>query len=148
MRRSNLLKYLVVGTVCLFACFLARAAFAVLQAYQLRMPAPNMCTPPPEGFSEQDLVGTWEGRSIGISDTLIIREDGTYKQIIHINYETEPDIDYETDWQPWRLEYVDGIPYLHLEGMRLCAINTNLSCEHPAAELVSRLLPRRVRLDG
>ena len=82
----------------------------------------NVCPPPPDGFSEADLVGAWTGGYVTPpkqTDTLIIREDGTYKQIIHMDV---PAFDYESDWQAWRLEYAEnGLPYLHLEGMRLCA---------------------------
>ena len=83
---------------------------------------PSRCIPPPEGFTEKDLVGTWVAVN-GWSkrnDTLIIREDGTYKQISYVESES---FDYESDWQRWWLEYGNnGLPYLHMEGMRLCAI--------------------------
>ena len=85
----------------------------------------NGCISPPEGFSQADLVGTWMAGSSGPGrpkDTLIFREDGTYKQILDIEYSEAPPFKYESDWQPWRLEYgEDDLPYLHLEGMRLCA---------------------------
>ncbi len=101
------------------------------------MPKENRCLSalPPAGFSEADLVGTWVATRLGDSDTLVIREDGTYKQIIHVeytDYTDEPDVDYESDWQPWWLEYHEsGIPYLHLKGMRFCAINPSFSCDQP-----------------
>lgn len=101
------------------------------------MPKENSCLSalPPDGFSEADLVGTWVARRLGDSDTLIIRDDGTYKQIIHVeytDYTDKLDVDYESDWQPWWLEYHEsGIPYLHLKGMRFCAINPSFSCDQP-----------------
>ena len=81
---------------------------------------------PPEGFAEADLVGTWASiQKIDFGgDTLVIREDGLYKQTIDIKM---PDFHYESDWQPWRVEYSEnGVVYLHLTGMRLYAFNPNL----------------------
>lgn len=91
------------------------------------------CPPPPEGFSEMDLVGTWEAISYVVpedsdtikSDTIIIRADGKYKQIIHM---VAPVLNYESEWQRWWLEYSEiGVVYLHLEGMNLCAAEPGLS---------------------
>ena len=80
------------------------------------------CTRPPKDFTEDDLIGTWSLRAIRRNDTLIIRNDGTYKQIVHIEHYEGPPMDYESDWQSWWVEYTgNGIPYLHLEGMRFCA---------------------------
>ena len=60
---------------------------------------------------------------------LIIRGDGQYKQIIRMEI---PAVEYESDWQPWWLEYSEsGTPYLHLEGMRLCVAEPELDCEQP-----------------
>jgi len=91
------------------------------------------CYPMPEGFSESDLEGTWLASSLvhpQVFDTLILRVDGTYKQIIHIEHLEEPATDYETDWQPWWLEYDGtGIGYLHMQGMRVCAISNSQDCD-------------------
>lgn len=85
------------------------------------------CIPPPETFTEKDLVGTWRYGLDDSNDTLFIREDGTYKQIIHKESQS---FDYESEWLPWWVEYTDiGIPYLHLEGMRLCVVWGELDCE-------------------
>jgi hypothetical protein len=79
---------------------------------------PSGCLPPPTGFSTTDLAGTWHAGSKYRNDTLIVRADGTYKQITYVE---ELAFDYKSDWQPWRLEYSDdGVAYLHLTGMRLC----------------------------
>ncbi len=77
------------------------------------------CPVPPQGFSKSDLVGTWDGFIETVRDsTIIIREDGLYKQSVSIK---RTGFKYESDWLPWRLEYSQqGIPYLHLEGMMLC----------------------------
>jgi hypothetical protein len=92
----------------------------------------------PKGFSESDLSGTWVASSIVPPqkfDTLILREDGTYKQIIHIEHLEGPATDYETDWQPWWLEYDgNGIGYLHMQGMRKCAIFGSQYCDWVSSE--------------
>lgn len=90
------------------------------------------CIPPPQGFSGADLAGTWVAGLSWRKDTLVIRENGTYKQSIHIGQYTEAlPFDYESDWQSWRLEYDQGgMPYLHLDGMRLCAYSGGyVDCE-------------------
>ncbi len=42
-------------------------------------------------------------------------------------------MDFESDWQYWDLEYSeDNLPYLHMEGMRLCAYVPDLiDCDQP-----------------
>lgn len=45
------------------------------------------CKPPPDSFTEADLVGTWWAGYVSSpkrDDFLIIREYGLYKQIIHL----------------------------------------------------------------
>jgi len=87
------------------------------------------CTLPPKEFTEADLVGTWVARNLNFTiDTLILRADSTYKQIIHLD---DPATDYESDWLPWSIEYDEnGFPYLHMDGMRLCAYAPDLiDCE-------------------
>jgi hypothetical protein len=87
------------------------------------------CPPPKEGFTEADVIGTWVATHLNFSrDTLIIREDGKYKQIIHLEI---PLTDYESDWLPWSIEHDEnGLPYLHMEEMRLCAYAPDLiSCD-------------------
>jgi hypothetical protein len=84
------------------------------------------CIPPVE-FSEADLIGTWVSELPGQKDTLILREDDRYKQILEIDH---PPFDYESEWLPWWVEYKEsGIPYLHLEGMRLCVYFSGIDCE-------------------
>ncbi len=87
------------------------------------------CTPPPEDFVEEDLIGTWRTGIPESNDTIIFREDGTYKQIIH-TITRDGVFDYESEWQLWRIEYTEiGIPYIYLEGMRMCVIWGEMSCE-------------------
>ena len=83
----------------------------------------------PTGF-EKDLIGTWEAGSPGNSDTLILRSDHQYQQLIRrYGNQYYSDVNYEGNWQSWWIEYkTNGIPYLHLAGMRLCAIEPLISC--------------------
>jgi hypothetical protein len=89
------------------------------------------CTPLPNKFSKEDLIGTWTAKSLvlGITDILYIQADGRYKQTIHISGPPK-DINYEGDWQRWWFEpRSNGTGYLHLEGLRECAANPEDSCE-------------------
>jgi hypothetical protein len=75
-------------------------------------------SPPPESLHESDLVGTWETYYWGDSvDTLILRDDGTFKQIFRDPAEDR--YRYETPWNEWWLEQLpDGAVRLHLAGAR------------------------------
>lgn len=88
------------------------------------------CIPNKEGASVLDFVGTWIARrSIypEVTDKLIIRANGTYKQIIHIEISEN---DYESEWLSWRISYNDrGIMYLYMEGYTLCGYYRTESCE-------------------
>ncbi len=53
--------------------------------------------PPKEGFSETDLVGTWSAMGSQGDNTIIIREDGQYKQIMKVQ---RTGFNYESDWRP------------------------------------------------
>jgi hypothetical protein len=82
---------------------------------------------PPDDLVATDLVGTWNAGSSVRNDTLILREDNTYKQIIHIE---STKVDYKSEWQEWRLERKNhGLVYLHLENMRVCGIYPEKSCD-------------------
>ncbi len=137
MTKKNPYHHALMAIVAAIACLsVAILCLPVrsLGLQRLLQPNGNTCTIPPDGFSEKDLVGTWVHPDIDASDTLVIRGDGKYRQTIHINYTTKPDVDYESDWQSWWLKYEDGIPYLHLAGMRLCAMNSDLSCDQPGSK--------------
>ena len=85
------------------------------------------CSPLPETFQESDLVGTWQARYFprAVTDTLTLREDGTYQQVYQddlANYY------YTSPWNRWYAEHrPSGGLYLHLEGMRYC-LGTNEVC--------------------
>ena len=86
------------------------------------------CPTPPDTFEESDIFGTWVAgfQSIGYTDTIIIREDGYYKQSIWI---AQPYYEFESDWLSWWLEYKDGVYYLHLEEMKMCVYWLGMDCE-------------------
>ncbi len=77
----------------------------------------NESIPPPPTFDETDLVGTWQA-TYGTKriDRITLKSDGTYQQVFqapNANYF------YESPWNKWYVEYSsNGIPKLHLEGMR------------------------------
>jgi hypothetical protein len=75
-------------------------------------------SPPPETLQESDLVGTWRSYYWGDSvDTLILRDDGTFKQIFYDPAEDR--YQYETPWNRWWVEQLPGgAVRLHLEGAR------------------------------
>jgi hypothetical protein len=90
---------------------------------------PSICTTPKDGYSISDIAGTWIAGYVShpqVRDTLIIRTDGMYKQIIHVEI---PSIDYESDWQPWHLEYLGSTTYLYMTGMTLCAYRGDTNCK-------------------
>lgn len=106
---------------CFFIAILALVLFSSCEPAKEK----SRCKPPPQGFTEADLVGTWWMGHKGspmVDDTLIIRKNGTYKQIIYLEYAYIPDVNYESDWLSWHIEQSDDdIPYLHMEDLRLCA---------------------------
>jgi len=84
------------------------------------------CPLPPKGFSESDLVGTWHAIDSLQDSAFIIREDGLYKQTMYVK---RTGFKYESDWQPWRVTYSNkGLPYLHLDGLLMCAYWYGMEC--------------------
>jgi len=88
------------------------------------------CPPLPETFRESDLIGVWQAQYFPrrVTDTLILREDGTYRQIYEdtmINYY------YSGPWNRWYIEYrPSGGIYLHMQGMRYC-VGFDETCRRP-----------------
>ena len=79
----------------------------------------KFCPIPPSDFKESDLLGSWVANyHLNDKDTLIIRNDGLYKQI----YENPSDgLRYESEWQEWWIEYRDsGYIRVHFRKMRRC----------------------------
>jgi hypothetical protein len=90
----------------------------------------HYCRPIPDGFTESDLIGNWIGKYFGNVDELIIRADGTYKQV----YSSDT-LKFESEWQKWKLEYAaDDTVRLHLSGMRRCD-DTDSVCNLPGGGL-------------
>jgi hypothetical protein len=86
----------------------------------------NGCSPPSQGFSEADLVGTWSAIGSQGDNSFMIRRDGQYKQIMNVK---RNGVKYESDWRPWRVTYSEqGLPYLHLEGFLMCAYWDQIDC--------------------
>lgn len=85
------------------------------------------CPLPPKGFTEFDVIGAWGGDiNTAWDSTIIVRGDGLYKQMIDIK---STGFKYEGDWKPWRVTYSDkGLPYLHLEGLMMCAYWWAIDC--------------------
>jgi hypothetical protein len=76
------------------------------------------CPLPPKNFQISDLVGTWVAGVGDETDTLILHEDGQYKQVISRDVSN---FRFESGWQKWWVEYEEsGTPHVILEGMRLC----------------------------
>jgi hypothetical protein len=120
---------LILASGLLIAC-------ALISGLQTQQPIPTQtpkaCPTLPATFTEDDLIGTWVASySLDDKDTLIIKDDGTYKQI----YENPGVILVETDWQKWWLEWREsGYARLHLEGMRRCELFASL-CEREGGGL-------------
>lgn len=104
-------------------------SFMVLLVALLGACAPKVlqeCMLPPQGFGEPDLVGTWVGLDAGRDNTITIRGDGMYRQIM---YEKRTGFRYESDWKSWRITYSDkGLPYLHFKGFLMCAYWNQIDC--------------------
>lgn len=93
-------------------------------------PSSGRCEPLPEGFQEDDLIGTWQMVRIRgqVTHTLILRADKMYRY----TYENALDnhYRYESPWNQWYLEYrPNGLAYLHLVEMRNCYYAANCGWE-------------------
>ena len=114
IRKTFLIVFLIIS-----AC--ARSTREVQQEEEWRCPSV------PETFEKTDLIGIWQSRyhTGSVTDTLILRGDGTYQQI----YDNQlADYYYTSPWNEWYVEYrSSGGLYLHLEGMRYC-LSTTETC--------------------
>jgi hypothetical protein len=97
-----LLSTIAIEVIWCLTMYLAIGIIPFLGVVSDLMPKENSCLSslPPASFSKANLVGTWVARRLGDSDTLIIREDGTYKQIIHLDI---PAVDYEITRAAFRI---------------------------------------------
>jgi hypothetical protein len=136
--RSNMDKKIILFLASAFVCFVlgmlgCYAAARMYDYYSTKEAAKGdinpswNCLKPPV----KDLIGTWYSGGPMRNETLVFREDGTYKQTIHIGYVYKPNLDYESGWQPWRTEYTDHGLYIYLKGMSLCGYAPDLeNCKH------------------
>lgn len=89
---------------------------------QCRVQSGGPFSNPPATFEESDLAGIWGTKYAGV-DRLIIRADGTFKQIYR-----EEDYVYETPWNKWWVEpFPDGRVRLHLQGARNYRVDNELA---------------------
>ena len=111
------LAWLVLAGLILICCLWACIVFNWLSINEMLFQN-TKCGLPYKGFSETDILGTWQAWRPGNTDTIIIRADKKYKQVVKIQ---SPLINFESDWQTWSLVYSKtGTPYLYLENFHLC----------------------------
>lgn len=110
-------------TVILLAVALLGSALACQCGWLIPWPPTDpLCAeapflPPDPELEEFDLAGTWEAHYRSRVDRLVLKGDGTFKQVYRDP--TAGDYLYETGWNEWRLErFADGRIRLHLEGAR------------------------------
>jgi hypothetical protein len=72
---------------------------------------------PTSEFLKKDIIATWEANyGKGITDTLVIRSDGTYKQLYE---DLNTGYKFETEWNHWKIKrFSDGRVWLYLDGGR------------------------------
>ena len=132
MHKKNNKITLLVTLIIILGDIVTGCVFHLIKPSAIKSTPTKMyyCRPLPAGFNETDLIGTWLGKYFGATDELIIRADGTYKQIY-----SEGTLKFESDWQKWRLEYAaDDTVRLHLSGMRRCD-DTDSVCNAPGGGL-------------
>lgn len=79
---------------------------------------------PPSTLAKSELVGVWETNYLGSgSDTLVLRADGTFKQVyVQRKYK------FETQWNEWSLERLsDGRARIRLRGARYYCRGTDIA---------------------
>ena len=123
--RPSELAFAVLAFIPIAVCCLL-PVLCVIQIYLVDS-ASQANSLPPVGFTESDLIGTWDGSIETARDsTIIIKEDGRYKQSINIE---RTKFKYDSDWKSWRVTYSEkGLPYLHLEGFLMCAYWEEIDC--------------------
>jgi hypothetical protein len=115
--RSGSHRRLGMGAALLAASLVLAVLVTVKPAQSARFCVQAPYLPPPTTFEDEDLVGTWRARYDGRVDTLILRADGTFKQIYEDRH--EEDYVYETPWNEWTVDrYADGRARIHLQGGR------------------------------
>jgi hypothetical protein len=130
MTKARVLSIIAVFAGIIIACCGVSILIYALNKYKGAKVEAPACPTLPTNFSESDLVGTWVGRYFGNVDKLIIRENGTYKQVY-----SDETLNFESDWQKWYIEHDShGFVRLHLAGMRRCDGLDNV-CNNPGGGL-------------
>jgi hypothetical protein len=114
--RSGKRRRVVMGTA-LFAASMVLAVLVTMkpaQSVRFCVQAPYL--PPPTTFKDEDLVGTWQAHYDGSVDTLILKADGTFKQVYEDRH--EEDYVYETPWNEWSVDRYPGRVRIYLQGGR------------------------------
>jgi hypothetical protein len=129
MNKENKFSLLVIFITVIVLCCFGREILGVLSLSNV-MPGyqKSNCNSylPPKDLRASDLAGTWVAGLL-TKGTLILRQDNKYKQII---YGEKRNINYQTDWQDWRLERDNnGFAWLHLKGMRMCGVDSLSNCD-------------------
>jgi hypothetical protein len=115
--RSGKRRRVVMGAALLAASVVLAVLVTMKPAQSARFCVHAPYLPPPATFDDGDLVGTWRAHYDGSVDTLILKADGTFKQIYQDRY--QEDYVYETLWNKWRVErYGDGRARVYLRGAR------------------------------
>lgn len=119
--RTKRLAAVLAGMVLLpFVCCCAQLIRSTPQCLEAPYSAP------PAQLDALDLVGTWRTNYALSVDTLVLRRDGTFKQI----YEDRlhPRHRYETPWNQWNVHrFPDGRVRATLEGARYYAAGTRVA---------------------
>jgi len=130
----DLRRFSRLGEICLSLLALAllcACGFLGLEAQPgAREEARWRCPSLPSSFQQSDLVGTWQSQYFprSVTDTLILREDGTFRQILENDLAS---FYYTSPWNEWYLERRSaGGLLVHLRGMRYC-LSTDEICRRP-----------------
>ena len=109
----------------------------------------SRCPPMFSDFSELDLIGTWRAGTPDHSDTLIIKSDGTYKQLVYAEFAEKSPLEYESSWNRWQIEISeDNIPYLHLTNFAFCGMNVSISCKQPNCDGYDFCIDEHIPMEG
>lgn len=109
-----------IAPVLLISVALVFLSVACASSEPRESPTPSVrCPPLPATFKESDLIGRWLAKYGGDdTDSLMVKEDGTYKQIYN---DPLSGYHYESEWQTWSIEHrASGFLRLHMKGMRRC----------------------------
>lgn len=130
MKQSMVIAFAVLACVCC-VCGNSPALRDIWDPNLAYSDETGRCPLPPQSLQQSDLAGTWVARYADGTDTLILKEDGTYKQMYD---DTQTGEHYQSDWQEWWVEYrKSGMAYLHLNGMLKCD-GIGGGCQEPDGE--------------